>query len=111
MYCPPKMQHTHNNWSVQNFIPMMSDIPDNIKILNIDQIHIPHGTVFPKLPNSIKEINFNDNIYVDRTPMIRRDWTSAQLRDFLKVVLGVNKGITVYIKNDIHMLGETPEDF
>lgn len=104
MYCHTKMQYTSNNYSALSFIDSFSNIPEDTEILTITHINIPNGRCMPKFPKSVKTVQLDCNIKVDGIRRIRADWTTADLKSFLKVVFGENRNIAIELgKNILHI--------
>ena len=95
------MQFEFSNYSTSSFIPCITSLPEDIEILTITQLNLPNGRCFPKLPSSIKTIKLECNIRVDNIKRIRADWTTSQLRDFLKCVFGENKHLAIELGDNI----------
>jgi hypothetical protein len=97
------------SYSISNFCPssfkyLTNHIPSDIEVLNIDEVHIPYGEVFGIIPDNIKEVNINKNIYTDKNrALIREDMTKDELKSLIKILFPHNRrGVKYYIDNKIH---------
>ena len=92
-YCPAHLQYKFDN------------IPEGTKILNLDEIWINYGMVFPLLPSSIKEVNINENIYLsnrNRERLIKPEMTKQQLKDLLQILFPNWKGKKFSVSNYLY---------
>jgi len=95
------------SWKITNFSPSdlqskFDAIPEDTEILNLDEIWINYGMVFPLLPSSIKEVNINENIYIinrNRERLIKPDMTKKQLKELLQILFPNWKGKKFSVSN------------
>ena len=91
------MSYTISNYCPSSLIHRFEQIPQHINVLDFEETHLTHGTVFPTLPKHIKEVNINKNIYANNQRLIREDMTTQELKGLLKILFPNTKGVKFYM--------------